>query len=757
MADQDAIDQFIAMPKEERGKLFEQLAPAKQQSLLAEIKKRKGSNPPSSTDPSGRTPTGEPAPQEGDWRDPYTQIHPHERPKQSDTVNSVAAAKYLGREGVKGIGNIGAGALGVILHPVNTVAGTLETIGGTITAPFEMMGGRKFGDTVPGQMVESLRTQPLETVEQGIGQAGAMAGVGDVIGPVAAKLKGMVANAKDAAVRGATGTGPKVVADYVVKTARDNERAIKEAGEKTAVKQERVDEINKRRAEADAEKAKKVAEQNKAAEERFKGIKERRSAAHKARIEKAKSANDAALKAHDDEVAAADKKMRDAHIKYLAEKSEIERANQEAGAVPRANEETSALVKDRTEEMDVRVENARHDALREGNEKYNTVNEQLNPLREKPGTLQTALLNASEKIKGSDTSVPILNDMERFVKENEPATYEKLQGYYSELGRELVKGTLPGDVYQALDTLHESIGNEMQRIADSQGLGTELKSAREYWRRMKQTFGKSTDTINNRAGEEVNTTNPDYIKQQKREYRLRLLGSFDPAIPKLAAEIDEATGKLKAKASETVKPVPSAPESIVVNPPATKPVPEPRQPIQAPQPKPVPEPRQPLSVKPVQADVKVVTPETLTQVKADAAIDKALSVQHSPGHIATVFLALDAIRRVFNGDVVGLGKDVAARGVYALGKNAYAKILMNPKVINAVSNLTAEDVAQAMRLPESQRSGFVEVVRQANEQGIKVDPKVLALIGASAATPRGPKSQELQKTADEYRQNSTQQ
>jgi hypothetical protein len=40
MAD-DAIDQFVALPKEERGKLFEQLAPDKQQSLLTKIRERK--------------------------------------------------------------------------------------------------------------------------------------------------------------------------------------------------------------------------------------------------------------------------------------------------------------------------------------------------------------------------------------------------------------------------------------------------------------------------------------------------------------------------------------------------------------------------------------------------------------------------------------------------------------------------------------------------------------------------------------------
>jgi hypothetical protein len=38
---QDAIDQFIALPKEERGKLFEQLAPEKQHALLGKIKERK--------------------------------------------------------------------------------------------------------------------------------------------------------------------------------------------------------------------------------------------------------------------------------------------------------------------------------------------------------------------------------------------------------------------------------------------------------------------------------------------------------------------------------------------------------------------------------------------------------------------------------------------------------------------------------------------------------------------------------------------
>ena len=199
-----------------------------------------------------------------------------------------------------------------------------------------------------------------------------------------------------------------------------------------------------------------------------------------------------------------------------------------------------------TEQADVRIEKARHDALAEGNEKYSTVNEQLNPLNSKERFLDNAVLDASEKIKGSDTSVPILNDMEKRIKTGDAVTYENLQGYYSELGREIVKGTLPGDVYKALDTLHESIGDEMQRIADSQGLGTELKSAREYWRRMKQTFGDTSDAISDRAGKELKDKNPDYVGGQISEYRQRLLGSFDPQIPTLlesAAKARERLGK----------------------------------------------------------------------------------------------------------------------------------------------------------------------------------------------------------------------
>jgi hypothetical protein len=556
---------------------------------------------------------------------------------------------------------------------------------------------------------------------------------------------------------GATGTGPKVVADYVANVARDNEGAIKEAREKTAVKQERVDEINKRRAEADTEKAKKIAEQNKATDERVTKINDKRSSADEERIAKAKKSNEDALREHDEAIAKADKENLESHIKHLAEKSQIERTNQEAGNVSRADEATGEHLKARTEEMDVRTEKAAHESLKKAEEMFKPLREKLGTFDAAPEVINNAVAEAVEKVGVAHPATSLLKDLAARIKgdtigkdlniptegetayKNPKFSFADEQAFYSRLGREFSSGTLPGDIYSAYKVLQDKIGKDMQRIADAQGKGKELAAARDYWKRQRQAFGKSSDANTSRAEKEIAEDNPDYTKEQIRDFRRRLLEFFDPKISKLAAEIDEAKAKLKAKASETIKPVPEAPKPVEVKPPETQPVPKPRPALQAPSPKPVPEPRQPLSVKPVQADVKVVTPETLTQVKADAAIDKALSVQHSPGHIATVFLALDAIRRVFHGDVGGLGIDVGARGVYALGKNSYAKILMNPKVINAVSNLTAEDVAQAMRLPESQRSGFVELVKQADKQGIKVPAVALSLIaGASRSANHTP-------------------
>jgi hypothetical protein len=306
--------------------------------------------------------------------------------------------------------------------------------------------------------------------------------------------------------------------------------------------------------------------------------------------------------------------------------------------------------------------------------------------------------------------------MERLIKTGDVVNYETLQGYYSELGREIVKGTLPGDVYHALDTLHESIGNEMQRIADSQGLGTELKSAREYWRRMKQTFGDTSDAISDRAGRELKDNNPDYIGEQISEYRQRLLGSFDPQIPNLlktAAKALERLGKLPTEESarKMIAKIPRPPETTVVPPPGTKPVPAPRDPLLA--------------------EKKTISAEDLTQANREslAKREKLARTGHSP--LLTSISVFYAIRNGMEGNWAGVGRDVAARGLYEVGKQGFAAVLRNPSVIEFLSKPTAEQIAKIP--PDLRGPNLKALLDEAKGKGIKVDPRLYVVAAASAS------------------------
>jgi hypothetical protein len=73
-----------------------------------------------------------------------------------------------------------------------------------------------------------------------------------------------------------------------------------------------------------------------------------------------------------------------------------------------------------------------------------------------------------------------------------PVTFKDLQGYHSELGAELAKGTLPGDVYQATRDLQESVTDMMQDMAKKAGANNDLITARKFYREYMDTFHEPT-------------------------------------------------------------------------------------------------------------------------------------------------------------------------------------------------------------------------------------------------------------------------
>lgn len=373
--------------------------------------------------------------------------------------------------------------------------------------------------------------------------------------------------------------------------------------------------------------------------------------------------------------------------------------------------------------MDVAVEKARHDALEEGNKKYSAVNEKLNNMDADPDAIPSALGDAAEKIKGSLTEPPIFKDMLKRVDKGDSFTYEDLQGYYSELGKELSKGTLPGDIYTAYDTLHENIGNEMQRIADENGQGAQLMDARNYWRRMKQTFGKSSDTIRDRASKAVKGVNPDLIKQQASEYRTRLLSSFDPSIEGLASRAKSLQDEIKSlpsKSSSASEVVPKTTKNYA----------------------------EPQGAKPVEK------PELSTREIREKALDRWAKGEEGLNKWQVRALVAGPIGGIV-GAMLGHGEGGAiGYGLgSAIGPAMVAKLVERPGVREWLTRPPAGELAALQQLPNADRIALTDTLRKtaqvAQQTGTKVSPLIFQALEiaapAAAVAPLGPRTKQLQE------------
>ena len=111
---------------------------------------------------------------------------------------------------------------------------------------------------------------------------------------------------------------------------------------------------------------------------------------------------------------------------------------------------------------------------------------------------------------------------------SEPLTFNKLHGIYTELGMKLSRGGLPGQVWQGLKTLRESIGGMMQTVADQGGVGEELKAARQSNREYQEAFGRKPVDRMTLMDQRMQETNPEAFKMQREQARLAALGKISP-------------------------------------------------------------------------------------------------------------------------------------------------------------------------------------------------------------------------------------
>jgi hypothetical protein len=320
-------------------------------------------------------------------------------------------------------------------------------------------------------------------------------------------------------------------------------------------------------------------------------------------------------------------------------------------------------------------------------------------------------------------------------------------------------------VYKAYDNLHEAIGNEMQRLADQEGQGEQLSAARNYWRRMKQTFGKPFSPRDVASGV-LRDAGSGLAEEDALQNHLRLLGSFDPDIPKQFAHVANIEKGLKAlpepvpareltqRLVDSRKPAPQPPKrgEAVPDPEQVepKPVASPKATAYPDRPTPV-SPETPVAPnrvlpkdRPIEPTPKKVNTEDLRSANEKQVRKSADWIRHKANSLATYVSGLQAVVQISNaitsGDLSELAKlpqdALEGVGVLAAG-HGLAAFLESPKVIKLLTEPTAKQIAE---IPPELRGDLKPVVDAARKQGIKVDPRIYALVGGTV----GPKTKQLQ-------------
>ena len=795
------VDQWKALNPQERKSAMSRMSSEQKMKLASALGYKGESESPSSTestDPSGRTPTGKPAP--GDkrnaaqrWLDNLITPDPRREEWQSPAKNT---ADDVARHAAQNF-------IPILSHPLNTMGGMVKSAGQALANnPGNAQGvvSDLFIKPIVEQVVsESQEKGPTRAALNLLGTGAGMWATGEVtgagtkplnervIGPITRGIASKAAKAREGMVRGITGTGKRAVNPIIEETQAANEAA------------------------------------------RNAHMKEAQGAVEKQKIRKE---------------AAIEKGRADAS-KFQAEK---ERVAEENRRNVKAQRDRSVLAEKRTNayrDMQAEVETTRANALKEGNKKYSGVNDALSNIESDPKFLSDAVSNATESLRGSKTEPTLLKSMESTIKQGGVPTYSDLQGDYSTLGREISKGNLSGDVFHAYDQLHEAIGNEMQRIANSteidamqpvtksmdpvrkgyvrlyraespttkfadvfnaeklnehgfsapaQGersftadpdyadyykqsygrdaktyyidvpeqtakaalrgngdyllnpdlfktnLGPQLSAARNYWRRMKQAFGKPFNP-SDVATNTMERTAPDVASAEEYANRLRLMSNPEwggQGIMKAQATLDtlnraDAALPKEAPITDVVKPNPARPESLDIS---GKPI--------------VPSD----TARTIARDVtdrpvdRTIGTKEITEANKEALRKFDNRVKQRGFWIASGAAGYKLLSDVLHGRLAAVPGDIA-EGALALGAvQAVARLLENPEVVEMLSRPTD---AQIRSIPPELRGDLRPVVEQAQRQGIKVDQRLAALVGAGTAAVVGPKTQNLQRMADEQR------
>jgi hypothetical protein len=366
---------------------------------------------------------------------------------------------------------------------------------------------------------------------------------------------------------------------------------------------------------------------------------------------------------------------------------------------------------------------------------------------------------ASSSLRGSETEPAIIKDLAKRVENGELSlTYDDLQGYREEVGRELRKGTLPPDVYDAYKKIMPQIDDAMQEIADRQGLGSQQADARAYYRQYAETFLDKDSPIRKALNTvERGDVSKTFIGMD--QSGIEQLAKYNPELARRMNTVrgyaKEGKGIVRPPQAKAVPPVPPKsapipqPEPVAprdVTQPSRVEPPDRPTPIEAKTPKP-PE-RVPLPDRPEQTEVNT---RELREKLVDkwATGESSLNKWQVRALLSGGLSALVDAAGLLGRHTPGIGSMVMEAGgtaAYTFGPAAVAKLLEKPGFREWITRPPAGELETLQKLPSADRlkltDGLGKVIQQAQKEGIKVDPRLAALVGATA--PKGKVQQQLE-------------
>jgi hypothetical protein len=321
-----------------------------------------------------------------------------------------------------------------------------------------------------------------------------------------------------------------------------------------------------------------------------------------------------------------------------------------------------------------------------------------------------------------------------------PILWNDLQGFYEETGAKVAEGPQPGkgDIYKALQQVHQFVGDQMQQLADAQGVGPQHRAARAFYRDYMDTFHEPTGPSGSGSpvAQALQAKDPlvavDKFAGDSGDRGIAVLRRYSDSLANLAQDVRQrAQTKVTVPARKSVADLPT---------PKTKPLPAgsnlPLPPIQEPAPVPrasnlplppvLPEPEPVPYRAPKLTPTKTISAEDLQRANAAAIHARGQGLASRVVGWAAIWPAFRMLSELTRTGETSLRPLAAVPAAGAAGMTAEA-LLDHPGVMDFLTRASKQQLA---RIPPDLQGQMPQIVAAAKVRGVPISP----ILAAYAAT-----------------------